>query len=37
MSLARLTHFERLFDRFAPVVLIALSISLAVATVGVGA
>jgi hypothetical protein len=37
MSLARLTHFERLFDRIAPVVLIALSVSLAAATVVVGA
>ncbi len=37
MSLAKLTRFERLFDRLAPVVLIALSVSLAVATVGVGA
>jgi hypothetical protein len=37
MSLAQLTRFERLFDRLAPVVLIALSVSLAVATVGVGA
>ena len=37
MSLARLTHFERLFDRIAPVVLIALSVSLAATTVVVGA
>lgn len=37
MSLARLTRFERLFDRVVPLVLIALSISLAAATVTVGA
>lgn len=37
MSLARLTHFERLFDRIVPVMLIALSVSLAAATVVVGA
>jgi len=37
MSLARLTRFERLFDRIAPLVLIALSVSLAAATVSVGA
>lgn len=37
MSLARLTHFERLIDRFVPAALIVLSIGLAVATVSVGA
>lgn len=37
MSLARLTRFERLLDRFAPVALLVLSISLAAATVSVGA
>jgi hypothetical protein len=37
MSLARLTRFERLFDRLVPVVLVALSVSLAAATVSVGA
>jgi hypothetical protein len=37
MSLARLTRFERLFDRLVPVVLIAMSVSLAAATVSVGA
>jgi hypothetical protein len=37
MSLARLTHFERLLDRFVPVVLLVLSIGLAAATATVGA
>jgi hypothetical protein len=37
MSLARLTNFERFFDRYVPVVLLALSVSLAAATVAVGA
>lgn len=37
MSLARLTRFEQLFDRFVPVVLLVLSIGLAAATVTVGA
>lgn len=37
MSLARLTRFERLFDRLVPVALIVLSISLAAATASVGA
>ncbi len=37
MSLARLTRFERLFDRVVPLGLIALSIGLAAATVSVGA
>ncbi len=36
MSLARLTSFERLFDRFVPVALVVLSIGLAAATVSVG-
>ena len=36
MSLARLTRFERLFDRLVPVVLIALSVNLAAAMVTVG-
>jgi hypothetical protein len=37
MSLARFARFERLFDRIAPLALIALSITLAAATVSVGA
>jgi hypothetical protein len=37
MSLARLTRFERLLDRFVPVALLVLSIGLAAATASVGA
>jgi hypothetical protein len=37
MSFARFNRFERLFDRIAPVVLIAMSIGLAGATLAVGA
>ena len=37
MSLARFHRFERLFDRIVPVVLVALSVSLAGATLAVGA
>ena len=37
MSLARYNRFERLFDRIVPVVLVALSVSLAGATLVVGA
>ena len=36
MSLARLTRFERLFDRFVPAALVVLSIGLAAATISVG-
>jgi len=36
MSLARLTRFERSFDRLVPVALLVLSIGLAAATVSVG-
>jgi hypothetical protein len=34
MSLASLTHFERQFDRFVPVVLVALGLMVATAMVG---
>jgi len=37
MSLARFARLERLFDRIVPLAMIALSISLAAATVSVGA
>ena len=37
MSLARITNFERLVDRFAPALLLALGLSLAAATAVVGA
>ncbi|MET3525688.1 hypothetical protein ABID41_000783 [Phenylobacterium koreense] len=36
MSLVRIVGVERLFDRVFPVVLIALSLGLAAATVSVG-
>lgn len=36
MSLARLTNFERFFDRFAPAVLLVLGLTVAGATAAIG-
>ncbi len=37
MSLAGLTHFERLFDRIAPAFLLVLGLGVAAATAALGA